>query len=276
MALVYVNGALVADDAPALTAFDHGLVVGDGAFETVLLRQGRPFALRRHLERLGRSLSGLGIAPVDQAEIRDAVSKVVDACGFLDGRIRITVTAGQGPLGSGRHDGERTMVVAVAPSTDSHATSRVQTVPWPRNERGVLAGLKTVSYAENAVALAYATERGGDEAIFSNLAGNLCEGSGSNVFYVRGSECFTPPLSSGCLAGVTRALVLEYCGGKEQDLPIAEFTATTVDEAFLTSAIRGVQPIESIDGVLCHRAPGPVTIEIAQRYLELRDRDIDP
>ena len=276
MALIYVNGELLPEDAPAFTAFDHGLVVGDGAFETVLLRHGRPFALRRHLERLGRSLGGLGIPAPDADELRSAVEAVVSGCGYLDGRIRITVTAGQGPLGSARHDGERTVVVACAPMTDAHPTSRVQTVPWPRNEHGALAGLKTVSYAENAVALAYASERGADEAIFSNLAGNLCEGSGSNVFVVVGGELITPPLSAGCLAGITRDLVLEFCGGTERDLPIGQFASERIDEAFLTSAIRGVQPIAAVDGVLCRRAPGPITIGVAERYLELRDQNLDP
>ena len=94
------------------------------------------------------------------------------------------------------------------------------TVPWPRNERGALAGLKTTSYAENVVALAEARRRGGTEAIFANLAGHLCEGTGSNVFYVVDGELRTPTLASGCLAGVTRALVLEWCGGVEVDEPI--------------------------------------------------------
>ena len=276
MALVYVNGELLPEDSPALTAFDHGLVVGDGAFETVLLRHGRPFALRRHLERLNRSLFGLGIPGVDPGEIRSALDTVVAGCGYLDGRIRITVTAGQGPLGSARNDGERTVVIACAPATDVHPSARVQTVPWPRNERGALVGLKTVSYAENAVALAYASERDADEAIFSNLAGNLCEGSGSNVFVVLDGELVTPPLGAGCLAGVTRGLVLELCGGSEREIPMAEFAAERLDEAFLTSAIRGVQPIAAIDGVLSRPAPGPITIGVAERYVELRDANLDP
>ena len=70
------------------------------------------------------------------------------------------------------------------------------TVPWPRNERGALAGLKTTSYAENVVALADASERGATEAVFANLAGHLCEGTGSNVFYVVDGELRTPTLAA--------------------------------------------------------------------------------
>ena len=93
--------------------------------------------------------------------------------------------------------------------------------PWPRNERGALAGVKTTSYAENVVALSYARQQGAAEAIFGNLAGNLCEGSGTNVFVVAGGRLVTPPLSAGCLAGVTRGLVIEWAGAVEEDLPLS-------------------------------------------------------
>lgn len=274
MALVYVNGTLVSEISATISTFDHGLVVGDGAFETVLLHNGRPFALRRHLERLNRSLNGLDLAPADLAEVARAVEAVIDTADYQHGRIRITVTAGRGPLGSGRLNEHASLVVATTPAEPIAQSSMVQTVPWPRNERGALVGLKTISYAENALALSYAHERGADEAIFSNLAGNLCEGSGSNVFFVVGGELFTPPLGSGCLAGVTRALVLEYCAAKERDLTMSEFRRGGIEEAFLTSAIRGVQPISSIDKVAID--PGPITKETRARYLSLRDETTEP
>jgi branched-chain amino acid aminotransferase len=181
MGLVYVNGALVDERDAVISVFDHGLVVGDGAFETVLLHNGRPFCLSRHLDRLMSSLAGLRIEGVDRGEIAEATHSVVAAAGYREGRIRITVTAGYGPLGSGRLDGPASVVVATAPGAATEAASSVATVPWPRNEHGALAGLKTISYAENALGLAYAAAHGADEAIFANTAGNLCEGSGSNV-----------------------------------------------------------------------------------------------
>ncbi len=276
MAVVYVNGELLPESDAKISTFDHGLVVGDGVFETVLLRAGRPFALRRHLERLNRSLAGLSMGPANLEEITTAVNRVVDECEYADGRIRITVTAGNGPLGSGRYAGDQSIVVACAPATEPHATAIVQTVPWPRNERGALVGLKTISYAENAVALAFAAARGADEAIFANLLGNLCEGSGSNIFVVTNGELITPPLNAGCLAGITRGLILEHCGGIERDLPIQSFCGDQVEEAFVCSAIRGVQPVEAIDGVPLRQAPGPITKEIANRYEALRDADPEP
>src|SRR5688500_121209 len=136
------------------------------------------------------------------------------------GRVRTTYTAGRAPLGSPRVGGEPTLVVAASSMEEPSATTTVVTVPWPRNERGALAGLKTTSYGENVRALAFAAERGATEAMFANLAGHLCEGTGSNVFYVVDGELRTPTLEGGCLAGVTRALIIDWCGAVEVDEPI--------------------------------------------------------
>jgi branched-chain amino acid aminotransferase len=91
------------------------------------------------------------------------------------------------------------------------------------------------------VALAHAQASGGSEAIFANTAGDLCEGTGSNVFYVVDGELRTPTLASGCLAGVTRGLVLDWCGAREVDEPIA--VAEAADEVFLVSTTRDVQAV---------------------------------
>ena len=155
--------------------------------------------------------------------------------------LRITLTAGPAPLGSGRGSHAPTLVVVAVPMQASLATTSIVTVPWPRNEHSAIAGLKTTSYAENVVALAHAKERGATEAIFANTAGHLCEGTGSNVFYVVAGELRTPTLASGCLAGVTRALVLDWCGAREIDGPIA--VAEAADEVFLVSTTRDVQPV---------------------------------
>ncbi len=272
---VYVNGALLAEDEARISVFDHGLVVGDGVFETVLLHGGAPFALSRHLDRLERSASGLGIGAIDRAEIAGAITAVVATADFALGRIRITVTAGRGPLGSGRLGGPQSVVVAVSEVEVAEAhLARVVVVPWTRNEHGALSGLKTTSYAENALALAYAEARGGDEAIFANTAGDLCEGTGSNIFVVHAGELLTPPLSSGCLAGVTRALVLERIGGGEAVLPLDVLNSPNVTEAFLTSTIRGVQPIEQI-GKRTLSAPGAISEQAMHRYAELLG-ELDP
>src|SRR6478672_7715550 len=239
----WVNGDLLDDPlAPAVTVSDHGLTVGDGVFEAVKVVEGRPFALTRHLDRLARSAAVLAPEHLPL------------------GRLRITYTGGVAPLGSGRGDSPPTLVVVADTLTPAASTTSVVTVPWPRNERGALAGLKTTSYAENVVALAYAQERGATEAVFANLAGHLCEGTGSNVFYVVDGELRTPTLASGCLAGVTRALLLEWCGGVEVDEPIE--VVERASEVFLVSTTRDVQGVSAWDDRELP-APGPVTAEAA-------------
>lgn len=244
----WIDGRLLEDPtAPAVSVFDHGLTVGDAVFEAIKVVDGQPFALRRHLDRLHRSAAGLGLRPVDDALLQDGVAAVLGAEHVALGRIRITVTGGVAPLGSGRGDAAPTTIVAVSEVPEFAETTKVITVPWPRNERGALAGLKTTSYGENVVALAEAQRRGAGEAIFANTQGHLCEGTGTNVFYVVDGELRTPTLASGCLAGITRALVLEWYGGVEVDEPI-EVVEERASEVFLVSTLRDAQAVVGWNG----------------------------
>ena len=147
-------------------------------------------------------------------------------------------------------------------------------MPWPRNEHGALSGLKTTSYGENVRALAYAAERGGSEAIFGNTAGNLCEGTGTNIFVVLGGRLITPPLTAGCLAGVTRALVLEWVGAAEEDIQLGDLS--NVDEAFLTGTTRDVQSIRNVNGLKLPAAPGPITRKAAEVFAMRAGESPDP
>ena len=256
-AKVWVNGVLVDEGEAHVPALDHGITVGDGVFETMRTVDGVPFALDRHLARLHRSASGLGLCLPDRAVLERAVREVVAASGMEECRIRLTITAGAGPLGSGRVDGDCTIVAAVATLDPVDPVTDVITVPWVRNERSPLAGLKTTSYADNVVALARAKERGATEAIFANTRDELCEGTGTNVFVVVGGRLVTPPLSSGCLPGITRGLVLECTDAVEETLPYD--VLYEADELFLTSTLRQVQAVAHVDDHAVAAAPGPVT-----------------
>ncbi len=260
-----MNGELLPDDDARVSVFDHGLVVGDGVFETIKVTGGVPFAMTRHLQRLRRSALGLGLPEPDLEQIRAGALEVIGASAKPPlARLRVTFTAGKAPLGSERGDSAATAIVAMAEQPFPAASVDVVTVPWPRNERGALCGLKTTSYGENVRALAYAAEHGGSEAIFGNTVGQLCEGTGTNVFVVVGGRLLTPPLTSGCLAGVTRALVVEWAGAEEEDLPLEALASA--DEAFLSGTTRDVQPIRNVDGVALPAAPGPVTRKAAETF----------
>lgn len=262
---VWINGELLPDNEARISVFDHGLVVGDGAFETVKVADGEPFALSRHLARLTASAAGLGLPPPDLDQIRTGAAAVIEASPRMTlARMRITITGGIGPLGSERGKSPPTVVVALAEQRAAAEFVDVAVVPWSRNEFGATAGLKTTSYAENVRALGYAVQHGASEAIFANTSGNLCEGTGTNVFVVLSGKLVTPPLSAGCLAGVTRALVLEWAGGAEEDLPIEALT--DADEAFLTGTTRDVQPIRKVNGSKLVAVPGPVTRKAAEVF----------
>jgi branched-chain amino acid aminotransferase len=272
--MVWVDGQVLPAGEARVAATDHGVTVGDGVFETCKIVDGVPFALTRHLRRLARSATGLGLPPIDEDAVRRGVAETLERRHLDFGRLRITYTAGPAPMGSGRSsDAPTTLVVAAVPAAQRTGAASVVTVPWPRNERGAVAGLKTTSYAENVVALAFAAERGAEEAVFGNLAGNLCEGTGSNVFYVVDGELRTPTLASGCLAGITRELIVEWSGAREVDEPLE--VLTTADEVFLASTTRDVQHVARCDDRTWDSV-GPVTQAAADTWRSREAEHPDP
>ena len=277
--IIWLNGELVPLEAAAISPLDHGLVVGDGVFETLRVYRGVPFAWTRHLARLHGSAAGLGLAAPDAGELRAAADAVLAANDLTEARLRITVTGGVAPPGSRRAPVPPTVFLVAVPLEPVAEAVEVVIVPWTRNEGGALAGLKTISYAENVRALAYAEDRGAYEAIFPNTRGNLCEATGSNVFLVLDGACCTPPVSAGCLNGVTRQLLLDLgrANGlaiEERDVPVGALC--DAEEAFVASTVREVQAIASVDGHPVPNAPGPVTRRLAALFTDLTTRDLDP
>lgn len=268
----WVNGALTPLEQGVIAVVDHGFTVGDGVFETLKVEQGTPYALTRHLRRLARSAAGLDLPTPDESLVRDAVAQVCQRQPYELGVLRITYTSGPGPLGSQRGDHGCTLTVVSMPGRPWPASTKVHRSQWPRNDRSPLAGLKTTSYAENAVALAAAKRIGASEAIMANLDGQLCEGTGSNVFIVHDGQVYTPPLASGCLAGVTRGLVLDWFEVTEAALPFEALL--TADEVFLTSCTRDIHPVHAVDERSI--AQWPVTAAMAQEFRRRCLADPDP
>lgn len=275
---VWVDGDLVDPTGPSVSALDHAVTVGDGVFETAKIVDGRPFALSRHHRRLERSADGLGLPPVDLAVVDKGVAAVLDGPGIPFGRLRYSVTGGIGPLGSDRDDASLTYIVLAAPQALPPESGKLTVVPWTRNERSAVAGLKTTSYAENVVALARAKRAGAVEAVFANTRGELCECTGSNVFVVVDGVVFTPPVGSGLLAGITRELTIEWgrTAGvdlREEALPLD--VLQTADEVFITSSTKDVLPIHAVDDRLLPE-DNPVTRELLRVFRSNAERDADP
>lgn len=292
---MWIDGVASQASDAVVGATDRGLLLGDGIYETCALVDGAPFALTRHLARLRRSADIVGLAlPWSDTFIRSACGAVTVAAladrtrgdrsggdrtgepsaGSI-GRLRITVTGGPGPLGSDRGDAVPTLMVAVGPSRPRPASASVVTVQWRLNEHSPAVGAKTTSWLDHLLALAEAQRHGADEAVLANTGGALCEGTGSNIFVSVDGVLCTPSTSTGCLAGVTRALV---CEGVE----VVERDDLTIDhlrhaaEAFLTSSLRGVHPIGRIDGQDRQRVPGPLTTVAIAALAAVQARTIDP
>ena len=271
---VWLNDELVDAQKATVSVFDHGFTVGDGAFETLKVVNTQPVALTRHIKRLVHSLNTIGIEFDKEDLLKKAINEVISANNSLGEvmRMRITYTSGVGPLGSDRTKDNFTLVVAVSPESIWPDTALVITVSDPRNDKSILAGSKTTSYAQNAALLSVAKKQGAHEAIMPNTKGELCEGTGSNIFVVKDGQVMTPPLSGGCLGGITRALVIKWFDVKEVDLPMS--VLKDVDEAFLTSSTRDIKPISKIDDRVLN-APGPIASKMRKEFIEKLSQNYD-
>jgi branched-chain amino acid aminotransferase len=247
---------------------DRGLTVGFGLFETIGVRDGVPLAFARHWQRLANSGRSCGVKVLPREVLAAAAAGVLERNRLLDGcaRLRVTVTGGAGALTTIEEGCGGVTVVSAARGAMAADSAAAVLCPWTRNERDPLAGHKTLCYASNLPALDWARRAGFDEPVLANSRGELCECATANLFVVIGGSLLTPSLLTGCLPGVTRGLVLELARAAGVPLEEVELPAgrmTEAEEAFLTSATRGVQPLRRLG----HRelpAPGPVTARLAK------------
>jgi branched-chain amino acid aminotransferase len=259
---IWINGTL--RDEFAVPASCQGFTVGYGTFETLVDRGQGPIALDRHCTRLHHACDVMGLPAPTLAVMQEAFAQVMQGNDCTTARLRFTVARGvTAPLS----------IATASPLSPWSLTERLHLVPWRRNLHSPLLGVKCTSYAENIIALETAKQRGAGEALFLNTRDELCEGATSNIFIVRDGQVHTPPLTSGCLPGVTRALVIEAC--EAAGIAIYHNQALTLtdlghaDEAFLTSSTRDVHSIASIDDITLAQAPGPVTQAVATAYAAL-------
>jgi branched-chain amino acid aminotransferase len=271
-----------------ISVFDRGFLFGDSVFETLATFGGRLHAVGEHLDRLERSAGRIGLPLPPRPVIEKAVRDTLAAAGNADARVRAIVTRGaaSGDLDPGPADAPELVVIVEprrGPAPEAYETGvPVEIVSVVRNAPGATdPAVKSGNYLNNVLALGEARRRraGAHEAILLNAAGSVAEGATSNVFCVAGGEVRTPALSVGILDGVTRGKVLALC--RAHGLPHAEvpFMAAGelrgADECFITSAVRGVLPVTSIDGrAVGDGAPGPLTRRLMELYRDLVRREV--
>jgi branched-chain amino acid aminotransferase len=271
---VWLDGALVDDQAARVSASDHGFLVGDGVFDTLRVYRGRPFALGEHLARLRESATAMRIPMPASIDLEEATREVLEANELSEARMRITLTSGAGPPGLARGAGTPTVLIVAVPITPWPPTATAVVSSLRRDQSSPLAGVKTISLAGSVIALAEARDAGADEALLLNARGELCEATTANVFLVHEGVATTPPLESGCLPGITRQHVLAL-GATERTLLPADIVQA--EEAFLTSSTRELQPLVVVDGrVVGSGEPGPVTRRLAEAYSARVDASFDP
>ena len=203
------------------------------------------------------SSAGLRLDYDDDA-VRAEAAALLDAAGPVDALLRIVLTRG----------GRRIMTVEPLPAQPTMA--RVATVTYSPNR--VLDGLKTLSYAGNMLAGRLARERGFDEALLVTPHGRVLEGPTWSFFWVSGGRLLTPPLEDRILASITRAYVIEECGAVEQPCTLDDIAGA--EEAFIASTVRVVMPIAAVDDIALPAAPGPVTLDAAERMDRRIEREL--
>jgi branched-chain amino acid aminotransferase len=256
---VWVGGRIVEAAEPVLSAFDRGFQLGDGVFETLRARAGRPTELQEHVARLLHSAAGLAIPLPEDLErtLGHAIDELLSADGLTgqdgDASIRITVSRGpyfgRGLLPPDEHP-EPTIVVQawpVPPTSAGHLEQGLHLVASAvrRDPENPLNALKTTSRADSVHARTEARAAGADDALFLTTDGHLSEATSANVFLVRGQELATPALACAILPGTTRDWILRWAptvGLRATEGWLTVRDLAEADEAFLSSSVAGILP----------------------------------
>jgi branched-chain amino acid aminotransferase len=256
---ISVNGEITPAAAARVSALDTGFTFGDGAYETLRTYGGRPFHLDKHFRRLRQSIGRLGIAlPLSDQELAARLRALLEAAGNAESYVRLMVTRGVGDV-TYKFDRVQGPTVVMIVKPYEPLPERTYEIGAPvvissvrRNHPLALdPAIKSINLLNNILAMQEAVAKGALEAILLNDLGEVAEGAGSNVFAVHRGTLLTPPLEAGILAGITREVVLALA--REMGVPVQEdllrvpdFLAA--DEAFLSSSLKEVVPIASIDG----------------------------
>jgi branched-chain amino acid aminotransferase len=264
--IIDLNGTLTDTGAARIDPADRGFTLGDGVFETIRVRHGRPDRLEAHLARLRDGAKTLAIpVPATDNGIADRIAAVLKENDLDAAAVRITLSHGTGPRGLLPPDpATPTLVISASALPPPPVPVRaIIAFTTRRNEFSPTARIKSLSYLDNVIARREAAGYGADDALLLNTQGRLAESTISNLFLLIHGELLTPPVDDGALPGVVRADIITRFRGREQSLTPDDLGRA--EEAFLTNAL-GVRPlIEVAHQPIGDGAPGLITQMLAAR-----------
>lgn len=278
---VYIDGEYYEKKDAKISVFDHGLLYGDGVFEGIRFYGNRVFRLDEHIDRLYDSARAICLSiPMTRDEVVAATIETIKRNELTDGYVRLVVTRGDGDLGLNPALCPKATVIIIASKITLYPQEMyenglmVVTCATRRIPHGALSPMvKSLNYLNNVLAKIEAAHAGAGEGLMLNEQGFVSECTGDNVFIVKRGKIFTPPIASGALAGVTRAVVFEMA--EEFGIPISEPDMTrydlfTADECFLTGTAAELIPVVTLDRrSIGDGKPGPVTKRLMTRFREL-------
>jgi branched-chain amino acid aminotransferase len=278
---IWLDGTWHDRDTAMISVYDHGLLYGDGVFEGIRIYGGRIFRLREHLDRLYDSAHAIWLTiPMSKDEMAAATEEGVRRSGIKEGYIRHVVTRGVGDLGLDPRKCANPSVIIITdtiklwPEEVYETGLKVVTAGTPIPQREALSPrVKSLNYLAHILAKVEGIQAGADEVIMLDSSGTVAEGSGQNIFVVKGRLIRTPPAHAGILKGVTRDVVVELAreaGYDMQETMLNRYDVYTADEAFFTGTAAEVVGIRQLDGrVIGSGRPGPVTRDLRTRFQTL-------
>ncbi|MDG4656891.1 branched-chain-amino-acid transaminase [Ectobacillus antri] len=282
---IYLNGKFVPKQEAKVSVYDHGYLYGDGIFEGIRVYSGNVFRLKEHLVRLYESAKSILLdIPYSLAEMTEIVAETIRRNHLSDGYIRLVVSRGEGNLGLDPASCLRPNIVVIAeqlalfPAEYYKTGIPIITVATRRNRPDVLSPqVKSLNYLNNILVRIEAKLAGVQEALMLNEQGYVAEGSGDNVFIIKGNRLITPPSSAGALEGITRNAIMEIGAALGYDVREELFTRHDVyvaDEVFLTGTAAEVMPVTKVDGrVIGDGAPGVHTNRLLAEFRALVVKD---
>jgi branched-chain amino acid aminotransferase len=277
---IWLDDKLVDEADAKISVLDHGLLYGDGVFEGIRVYNRRIFELEAHIKRLFDSARVIRLdIPISKDKLIKAVKKTAEANNVIDGYIRLVVTRGIGSLGLNPFICENARVFIIADNIQLYPEElyekgmQVVSATTVRNHPlSIPPQIKSLNYLNNILAKIEALDNNVPEAIMYNHEGYVAEATGDNVFIVKNSLIYTPPIEAGALEGITRRIVIKLA--KEENLQVIEknltrFDLYVCDEFFLTGTAAEVIGIVEIDGrIIGDGKPGPITRLLRKKFFK--------